>query len=71
MCSRKALPLSSISSFVIVLLLSSVVSLFLLIGTLNTLSFNFLKDFQNLPTAQKAVYKEFLMELKDWIFFFF
>ena len=51
-------------------LLISSVALFLLICTLNTLNVNFLKDFQSLPTAQKAVYKEFLMELKDWVFFF-
>lgn len=37
-------------------------SLLLLISMLNV---NFLRYFQNLPTAQKALYKEFLMELKD------
>lgn len=50
-------------------LLISSVALFLLICTLNTLNVNVLKDLQNLPTAQKAVYKEFLMELKDCCFF--
>lgn len=40
-------------------------SLFLLICMLNV---NFLRCFQNLPIAQKAVYKEFLIELKDWFF---